>query len=182
MNWGKSGPENTKDTIAIAIEKSKELNINHIVVASNTGKTVLQLLEQSDQDIDVVCVTHQVGFRNPGEDEMGQEMRQKLKELGVDILTTTHLFAGVDRALRYQNGGLYPAEIVANSLRMFSQGVKVGIEISVMALDAGLIPHGEDIIAIGGAAKGADTAILIRPEHSSEIFKTRVKEIFCKPQ
>ncbi|AZR73102.1 hypothetical protein BBF96_06715 [Anoxybacter fermentans] len=180
MYWDKAGQENTEKTINLAVKRAKELGIEDFVVASNTGQTVLKLLEHSVNNI--VCVTHQVGFRNPGEDEMGFEMRERLQKAGVKILTTTHLFAGVDRALRYQFGGLYPAEIIAMSLRMLGQGVKVGVEIAVMALDAGLIPYGKDVIAIGGTGQGADTAILIKPEHSAKIFKTQIKEIICKPK
>jgi hypothetical protein len=51
-----------------------------------------------------------------------------------------------------------------------------------MALDAGLIPHGEEIIAIGGSSKGADTAVVITPAHSNHFFDTKVKEIICKPR
>jgi len=33
---------------------------------------------------------------------------------------------------------------------MLGQGVKVAVEVAGMALDAGLIPFGEEIIALGG--------------------------------
>lgn len=180
MYWDKAGFENTTETIALAVKRAQETGIEDFVVASNSGNTVLELMKHSVKQI--VCVTHQVGFKNPGEDEMGAEMREKLQSAGVKILTTTHLFAGVDRACRLQFGGVYPAEIVAMSLRMLGQGVKVGAEIATMALDAGLIPYGKDIISIGGTGRGADTAIIIRPDHASTIFKTQIKEIICKPR
>ena len=98
------------------------------------------------------------------------------------MLTTTHLLAGVDRAVRNKFGGLYPAEIVAQSLRMLGQGVKVCVEISCMALDAGMTPYGKEIIAVAGSATGADTAVVIVPAHSNQFFDTKVKEIICKPR
>ncbi|NLY83165.1 MAG: hypothetical protein GX084_00915, partial [Acholeplasmataceae bacterium] len=52
----------------------------------------------------------------------------------------------------------------------------------VMALDAGLIPYGREIIAVGGSGRGADTAVIIVPAHSNHFFDTRVKEIICKPR
>lgn len=186
MYWDNTGSENTSKTTSLAVKRAQETGIEDFVVASNTGNTVLELmrhLEGMEHSVQrVVCVTHQVGFKNPGEDEMGAEMREKLQSAGVKILTTTHLFAGVDRAFRLQFGGLYPAEIVAMSLRMLGQGVKVGAEIAVMALDAGLIPYGKDIISIGGTGRGADTALIIRPDHASTLFKTQIKEIICKPR
>lgn len=55
------------------------------------------------------------------------------------------------------------------------------VEISVMALDAGLIPYGEEVIAVGGTGEGADTAIIIKPAHAANIFDTWISEILCKP-
>ncbi|NPV27309.1 MAG: hypothetical protein HPY81_07700 [Firmicutes bacterium] len=179
MYWEKKGKVNTEATIDLAIKRAKELNIQHVVVASNTGSTAEKLLNQG---LNVVCVTHHVGYAGPGIDEMDPAVRQKLLEQGVKILTTTHLFAGVDRAIRNKFGGVYPAEIMAQTLRIFGQGVKVAIEIAVMALDAGLIPYGQEIISIGGTATGADAAVVIQPAHSHQFFDTRVKEIICKPR
>jgi hypothetical protein len=65
---------------------------------------------------------------------------------------------------------------------MFGQGIKVAVEISCMAVDAGMIPYDQDIIAIGGTAEGADAAIVIRPEHSAQFFSSQIKEIICMPK
>jgi len=67
------------------------------------------------------------------------------------------------RSLRKEYGGQYPPEIIANTLRMFGQGVKVCLEISIMALDAGLLPYGKEVVAIGGTGRGADTAVVLEP-------------------
>lgn len=173
------GKSNTEETVRIAMERAKELEINHIVVASCSGETALKFLGYG---LNVVCVTHQIGYSNPGEDEMSKETREKMQEAGIAVLTTTHLLAGVDRALRSKFQGIYPAEIIAFTLRMFGQGMKVCFEISSMALDAGLIPFGEEIIAVGGTGVGADTAIVLSPAHSANFFKNNVKEILCMPR
>lgn len=175
----KKGKRNTEETVEITLQRAKEIGIKHVVVASCTGETALKF---AGCGLNVVCVTHQVGYSKPGEDEMGQETREKLNEAGVKVLTTTHLLAGVDRALRFKFQGVYPAEIIASTLRMFGQGMKVCIEVAVMALDAGLIPAGEEIIAVGGTAVGADTAMVVTPAHSANFFDTNVKEILCMPR
>jgi len=179
MYWKQKGPENTENVAKLAIEKAQELQIKHIVVASNSGNTVRHFL---DKGLEIICVTHHVGFMTPGEDEMPAAVRQELTEKGVKILTTTHLMAGLDRALRMKFGGVYPAEIIASTLRMLGQGVKVCVEIAGMALDAGLVPYGKEIIAVAGSGTGADTAIVITPAHSNNFFDTKVKEIICKPR
>ncbi len=178
MIWEKPGTRNTADTVELAVEKAKAEGIKHLVVASNSGSTAEKCLRE---DLQVVCVTHQVGFKDPGRDEMPSQKRTQLEELGVKVLTTSHFLAGVDRALRFKEGGLYPAEIVAHTLRMMGQGVKVCLEISVMALDAGLIPYGKEVVAVGGTGRGADTALLLTPEHGQNLFDTRIHEIICKP-
>jgi len=179
MYFSASGKENTAAVVELALKRARELDIGHIVVASCSGETAEKFLHQGLQ---VVCVTHHVGFEGPGVDEMPLEMREKLQKRGVKVLTTTHLLAGVDRAVRFKFGGVYPAEIMAQTLRIMGQGVKVCVEIAVMALDAGLIPVDTDVIAIAGTGKGADTAVVIKPAHASDFFATKVREIICKPR
>lgn len=180
--FSRTGSKNTTQTIVLALNRGRELNIKHIVVASTTGKTALALLRQTKNRFNVVCVTHHCGFAEPGKSELSSATEARLKASGVSVLRTTHLFAGIDRALRLKFGGAYPAEIVASTYRTLGEGVKVAVEIAVMALDAGLVPYGKDLISIAGTGSGADTAIVIQPAHSNRFFETRVKEIICKPR
>ncbi|MGE5380580.1 MAG: pyruvate kinase alpha/beta domain-containing protein [Methylocystaceae bacterium] len=179
LTWEKPGPENTAATAKLVIQRAGELNIQHLVVASNTGASLKPYYEQN---INLVGVTHHIGFAGPGVDEAGEEIRKEWSARGIKILTTAHLFAGLDRAVMNAFQGAYPAQIVAQTLRMFGQGVKVAVEIAVMALDAGLIPYGEDVIAVGGTGEGSDSAIVVRPEHSNNFFKTQIREIICMPR
>lgn len=181
MYWKEKGPANTAATIEAALRRAKELEISSIVVASNSGATA-EKFSESGTGFKIVCVTHHVGFSGPGEDEMPAGIRANLREKGVELLTTTHLLAGVDRALRTKFQGVYPSEIIASTLRMFGQGVKVCVEISVMALDAGLIPYGEEIVAVAGSGRGADTSCVIVPAHSNNFFDTVIEEIICMPR
>lgn len=47
-----------------------------------------------------------------------------------------------------------------------------------MAADSGAIPI-EEVIAIGGRHRGADTAVVIRPAHMNNFFDMEIKEILC---
>jgi uncharacterized protein len=175
----KPGKNNTGAVVTAVLQRAEELGIKNVVVASNSGQTAEAFGEKG---LNVVCVTHHVGYKGPGEDEMAAEMREQLRAKGIKVLTTTHLLAGVDRALRIKFQGIFPAEIMANTLKIFGQGVKVCVEISSMALDAGLIPYGEEVIAVGGSGRGADAACVILPAHSNDFFDTKVKEVICKPR
>ncbi len=179
MHWDQKGSANTERTLELAVKRAKELNLNHIVVASHTGETAEKLI---DCGLHVVCVGHHVGFKENGLNEFPDDVKKKLEENGIDVLITTHLMAGLDRSLRFQFQGVYPAEIIANALRMFSQGVKVCIEVSGMTLDAGLIPYGEEVVSIAGSGKGADSALVIEPAHSNYFLQTKIKEVICKPR
>lgn len=178
MYFTSVGRENTETTVELAIKKAAEYGISDIVVASCGGDTVKLLIGKVDN---VVCVTHANGYAAPGESDMPVDVRQELAAQGIKFLTTTHVLSGAERGISRKFGGIYPVEIMAQTLRMFGQGVKVCVEVAVMALDAGLIPYGKDIIVIGGTARGSDTAVVMRPAHAANIFDNYIAEIICKP-
>ncbi|MBM3316086.1 hypothetical protein FJY71_09700 [candidate division WOR-3 bacterium] len=176
------GKANTGRTLAAALVRARELRIGHLVVASTTGATALRLARLAGHSTGVVCVTHHAGFGEPGACELPDRTENALAALGVPVLRTTHLMAGLDRAVRLKFGGLGPAEVVAATCRTFGEGTKVALEVAVMALDAGLVPYGRDVIAVGGTGEGADTALVVRPAHSKSFFDTIVREVVCKPR
>lgn len=179
MYFNEEGRINTEKVVEMAINTAKERNIRHIVVASNTGDTAKLFINCG---MEVTCVTHAYGFGLPGTNEMSPQVRESLTAAGFKVLTTTHVLSGAERALSSKFGGINPVEIIAHALRMFGQGVKVCTEISVMALDAGMIPFGESVIAVAGSNGGADTAVIIKPAHAKDILNTRIQEIICKPR
>lgn len=179
MYFKKSGKENTKDTVELAIKTAREKNIKTIVVSSSTGYTMEYF--KNVHDLNIVCVAHAYGYPVEGKNDMSDETRQKLTDKGFKVLTTTHVLSGAERGISSKFGGTYPVEIMANTLRMFGQGTKVCVEISTMAVDSGLAPYMEPIIAVGGTAHGVDTAIILRASHASKILDTKIDEIICKP-
>ena len=178
MYFNQKGCVNTEETVRLALATAKERGIRHIAVASNTGGTAILL---AGHDLGVVCVTHVNGFAECGKNEMPHDMRAKLQASGIQVLTTSHVLSGAERGISSRFGGAYPIEIMAHTLRMFGAGVKVAVEVSVMALDAGLIPYGEPIIAVAGTKRGADTAVILTPAHAADILGTQIHEIICKP-
>jgi len=179
--WKSPGIINTDKTIDAALKRGKELKIEHFVVASCRGFTTKRLLAKG-KNIKIVSVSHQAGFYEPGKSEMSRKTEDELRKHGVQVFTGTHFFGGVGRAVRLKFQGLEIEELAANTLRILGQGVKVAIEIAIMALDAGLIPYGKEIISIGGTGEGADTAIVCLPQHGKDLFSFDVREIICKPR
>jgi hypothetical protein len=179
------GPGNTEETLRIAVQEGRDRDISHIVVASNSGETAEMLAGEAEKigyRGKLICVSHAYGFRERGTNELRDERRQALEERGIRVCTAGHVLSGAERGLSRKFQGVYPVEIIAHTLRIFGQGVKVCVEISAMALDGGLIPWDVPVIAIGGTGKGADTAAILIPAYTNAILETRIREILCKPQ
>ncbi|MEN2974781.1 MAG: pyruvate kinase alpha/beta domain-containing protein [Candidatus Caldarchaeales archaeon] len=175
------GIENTEDTLRLAHKRASELEIRDVVVASTTGETGVKAC-QVFKGFNIVIVRHHTGFRRPGQQEMKKEYEEEILKLGGRILTASHAFSGVERGIRNKLGTIGMLTIVAETLRLFGEGVKVCVEISVMAADAGLIPVDREVISIAGTNRGADTALIIKPSNSNDFFNLTIKEIIAKPR
>ena len=161
-------------------KRSEQLGVKTIIVASTKGATGVRVAE-SFRGYNVVVVTHSTGFIGPDVQELTAENRERILKAGGKILTTTHAFGGLGRAIRRKFGTYQFDEIVANTLRIFGQGVKVAVEIALMAADSGFISLNEDVISIGGSGEGADTALVLRAANVQDFFDVKVHEIVCKP-
>jgi hypothetical protein len=172
--------DHTDETLKAAKKRADELEIRDIVVSSTEGTTALKAVD-TFMGYNVVVVTHVAGYKEPGGQEVSDERAEKIRDSGGKILTAAHAFSGVDQAIRTKFDTVYPVGIIAQTLRLFSQGMKVVVEITVMASDAGLIPANKDVVAIAGSHRGADTAVVIKPANSRTMFEMVVREIICKP-
>ena len=93
-----------------------------------------------------------------------------------------HAFGGVGRAVRKKLGTYEVDEIMAFTLRTFGEGIKVAIEIALMAADAGMVSIQSPCISIGGTATGVDAALVLIPANAQNFFDLRVLEILAKPR
>ena len=174
------GKDNTAETLKLAYNRAIELGIKEIVIASTTGDTAYKALEIF-KDIRLIAVTYHCGFKKPFERSMKENVRKDLESKGVRIIEASHALSGVERSIAKKYTGSYPVLLIADTLRLFGQGTKVAVEISIMAADGGAL-SGNDIIAVGGSGRGADTACVIKPAHQSNFFDLKIREIICKPR
>jgi len=180
LYFDQPGEANTEATLKRAALRAGELDIKQVVVASASGQTALKAAEIFP-DRRLVVVSHSTGFYRPDFQEMPEEVRRQLEQRGVKVLTCQHAFGGVNRAVRKKLGTYQLDEIIAYTLRAFGEGMKVAIEVSLMAADAGLIQTGQPCLAMGGTEKGVDTAILLKPVNAQNFFDLRILEILAKP-
>ena len=180
--FGKKGAANTERTLEIALTCCEERKIGKIVVASSTGETALKLQGKAKPSIDIIAVTYGAGSRYTEEVEAFNKNRSALEEKGIRVVRGLHALSGVERTFenRYKSGFI-PLNVVADTLRMFSQGMKVCVEIAVMAAEHGWVTPNEEVVVIAGSGHGADTAVVLRPAFAANMFETKIRAVLCMP-
>jgi hypothetical protein len=180
------GAQNTEDCARFAVERARELGLRRIVVASTSGTTALTFSEaMKGTGLDLIVVTHVVGFSKPGVWEFSPEAAERLTRSGARIVTGTHVLSGLERSFSRSPkvGGGSRTEAVAEALRrVVAVGLKVAVECVLIAADQGAVAVDEEVIAAGGTASGADTVCVIRPSHSASFFDLQVREIVAMPR
>jgi len=177
------GPENTEKLLAAARERARELGIKDVVVATSHGGTALKALEFLERPgLNLVAVTICKGYKSEGWC-MTAEERERLTKRGVKVLTGIHALGdGVASAFSEKYGGKPLEEVVRDAFYRFGQGMKVCVEVILMAADAGLIPMDGEVMAIAGTDKGADTCIVVKPAYPRTFFDLEIREIVAKPR
>jgi hypothetical protein len=190
------GKEHTEETLKTALEAASQREIDTIIVSSTTGYTAEKAAQiYKGKGVQLVIVTHATGYRDKGVQMMSDETRDRLKSMGAEVVTCTDVLTGAVSAgigrQRPEKSEPFEARlpwitpppnvIVANTLRMFSQGVKVCAEVAMMACDCNVVPSGKKVVVVAGSHSGADTAMVIEVAESSRIRDMKLQEILCKP-
>ena len=191
----KGGEEHTEETLKIALEAAKERKIDTVLISTSTGGTGLKAIEVfKNSKIKLVFVRHQTGYPVKGKQMMPTEVKAKLEKVGKIVTCTDVLTGGVEVGVgrqrpekeQPQEAGLPfivpPVNVVvANTLRLFSQGTKVCAEIAMMAVDCDAVGIDKPIVCVAGSHAGADTALVITPAASNRIRDLKLHEILVKP-
>jgi uncharacterized protein len=184
--FDKPGAANTTDAARFAVERAKESGIKTILVASTSGKTAEVFHKaMAGSGLDLIVVSHVVGFTKPGEWEFDPKIATQLRSEGVTIITGTHTLSGLERAITRSPklGGSSRTEVVAETLRRtVAIGLKVAVECVLIAADQGTIRVDKEVIAVGGTMSGADTVCVILPAHTANFFDLQVREIVAMPR
>ena len=189
--FDKAGRENMEATLGIAKKRADELSIKTILVASTVGDTAARAVDIFT-GANVIAVGHATGMREANKNTFTDENKSKVESKGGVVLFAGHALTGLTRRptpppapgtppVPPTGPVLEVGDIIASTLRILCAGIKVVVEIGAMAADAGLVRTDEDIIAIAGSGRGADTAVVMRAANSRDLFRTRITEILCKP-
>ena len=170
----KPGVGNTEETLRLAVERAQARGIKKIVLASTRGDTARLAAERlAGTGITMTVIPHQ--YSGGREQRFPLELKESLEKQGHHVHFATSLFA---------TENLYGSPIprvMAFLLRTFSQGMKVCVEMMLMVVDGGFVASGEQVIAIAGSGRGADTAIVAIAASSRNLPDLHIMEIICKP-
>lgn len=170
----KPGPTNTDVTLRLVVEQAKLRGINKIILASTRGYTAKRAAALlADTDIGMIVVPHQYGFTDS--QRLSPDLVATLEKQGHKVHFGTMLFHTESFY------GFGTPEIMAMLLRTICQGMKVCVEITLMAADAGLVARGEEVMVVTGTGRGADTAVVAIASTSNKLHDLHITEILCKP-
>ena len=176
--------ENTRAVVELVGAYLKTSPVAHVVLASNTGYVAAQFapLAKANPQVSFVAVKMAPAVDRIYSVEFSPSYRKTMDQAGIKLVCGTHaLTGGVDRALRAKFEGFPPSAIIAETLYLFSQGMKVCVEIIAMAADAGLLPEAAEVIACAGTGHGADTAIVATSAASANLFDLDIHRILAMP-
>jgi len=159
--------------------RAGQLGIRQVVVASSHGGTALAAQKAfAGLDARLVAVGITAGYSGMGWSMTAGE-RARLEEAGIRVLTSVHALGDdVNDAL----GFVAPNRVVRTTLYRFCQGMKVAVEVTLMAADAGLLDIDQEAIAIAGTGGGADTAVVVKPACCRNFEELEIREILAKPR
>jgi len=136
-----------------------------------------------------VCVSEAPYRREWGERWrcLKSRLRKDLKELGADIIDEVP-YVFHDSVLENARWPVvFPERLVKETLYSFGQGLKVAVEVALLAVSCGKVAPFRDVIAVGGSGKGADTAVLLRATYPACVFdkdpskRLEMREVIAMP-
>ena len=117
--------------------------------------------------------------------EITNDNRELLDRRKVKVVQGTIPFFGPTFSMRLHLQKVTGIDVLAKTLELISTGTLVCLECVLMSVDAGIIPEGEEVIALAGTERGLDTAWVIKGSASSNLFHpskgARFIELLAKP-
>ncbi|MCS7114836.1 MAG: pyruvate kinase alpha/beta domain-containing protein [Nitrososphaerota archaeon] len=181
------GKHNTEATLKLARERAEKRNIKNVVIASITGysaEKALEIFKGSNIKLTIVGLRAVGGAPFPG---FPEDLKRRLEQNGHKVCFANDV--------RYH----FPEDL-QKTLWRFCEGMKVCVEIGLIATDAGYVQPGEEIITVAGTGMlgyekggGVDTAIVMKAIKSKDFMeletifgkkeeRRKIKEIICKPR
>jgi hypothetical protein len=153
------GRENVDEMLRLVRLLSEELGIKDVVVASTTGFTAKKAEEKFSG------IGAHLTFVGTARERFPTDLAEELKRKGCNVCFS--------REISYE----YP-DSVRVAYRRFCEGMKVAVEIAMIAAQLGYVPVDKDVISIGKW----DTAIVVKSAPPNKFEELKIREIICMPR
>jgi hypothetical protein len=157
------GEENTAAVLNIARERAKELGISQILIPSVRGAS-------AEKSLDFFATDNlTLFFVGTDPARFSPETKKHIEKAGFKLAF-------------YKEVDYHYSDEVKNAFRRFGQGTKVAVELTLIAAQVEIVELGTEVVALGGSAKGLDTALVVKAATSDEFYELEIREILCKPR
>jgi|LDZU01.1.fsa_nt_gi hypothetical protein len=169
-----TGEINSEKTLEIAHKRLQENDIHTVIIASSYGDTGLAVVNKlKDMPINVIVIS--IDRHWDGIMRLSPDIKMKIESSGNTVYKGAMPF-------EYHRFTKEPGvKLIADTLRRFGEGMKVCVEIILMAVSGELVADGEKVLAIAGTHRGADTAIVATAAPIYYFNRFEINEILCKP-
>jgi hypothetical protein len=191
LYFGEPGKENTERVVAAVVDRLAAGDLDTVVVASTTGYTALTFSEAlaGRSDVTLISVGETPLIKEWGAEWPVLETETKLELERRGIIVADRIpYLMHSSVLDYSKWKApIPEEVLRETLYAFGQGMKVAVECVLIAVACGFLEPFQDVIAVGGTSRGADTAIVMRATYPNHVFSTddakrlKIRELLCKP-
>ena len=183
------GEGNTQLVIEAVSQRLEAGGVNKVIVASTSGETAAKFARNLKGKADLLCVSEAPYRREWGEEWpcVKQKFRQELEKLRVTVIDRAPYVFNNSVLEAAQWSGAFPERLVKETLYCFGQGMKVAVEVALIAVSCGYVTPFQDVIAVAGSGRGADTAIVLRATYPACLFdkdpakRLEIKEIIAMP-
>lgn len=138
---------------------AEELGIEDVVIASTTGFTAKKAVET------LGGTGAKLTFVGTARERFPTALIAELKKKGYNVCFSNEV--------KYD----YPDPMKV-AYRRFCEGMKVAVEIAMIAAQEGYVSTDKDIISMGKW----DTAIVVKPSTSTRFADLTIRELICKPR
>lgn len=179
LYFDQPGKLNTEPTLRYAAERARALGVSQVVVATNHGYTAEMAGRIfAGSGVRVIAVTISAAFSPEGW-VMTTEERKRLEDAGIPVVMSLNALGGGVNDAVSDNA---PSKFIRQTYYTFCQGMKVAVEVAIMAAESGMLEMSQSVIAIAGTDEGADTAIVLTPVYARHFARLRIHEILAKPR
>ncbi len=183
----KSSPAHTLDTIESVKRRLGQADLSKVIVPVTSGKTFnefkkhfdeRQLIRVSEEEAISVCklIIKKESF-------FDKLVSDRTDDIFKNIYKRREMFDAVFLPFCGENN-----DAARDILYAFGHGMKVAVQITLVAVEKDYISSGERVIAVGGLEGGVDTGVVIKAATRNQAFKLdspkrlEIEEVVCMPK